>query len=114
MSAGNSIKAMPMITVDISTLNDLTYTEVTSGGLPEALSSMRFLNDSNINIKMSYDGITDHDIIASLSANYAITPQLFATPANYVAAFAKGTKIYLKLTNMPGFSNLYIIGYYQK
>jgi hypothetical protein len=112
MSAGNSIKAIPMITVDTSTLNDVTYTEVTSGGLSEALGILRFYNANSRDIILSYDGITAHDIIAGTSI-YPITTQLMATPANFVAAFKKGTQIYLKLTSAPGFGNLYIVGYYQ-
>lgn len=114
MSAGNSLKAMPMITFDTNTLNDVTYTDITSGGLPQAVSILRFVSDNARNILLSYDGVTDHDIIVGLAGNYTITPQLTATPANYVAAFAKGTKIYLKLTNMPGVGNIYISGYYQQ
>lgn len=112
MSAGNSLKAMPMITIDTSTLNDVTYTEVTSGGLPEALGILRIVNDNTRKILLSYDGVTDHDILVGFNV-YSMTPQLTATPANYVAAFPKGTKIYLKLTSLPGVANVYIIGYYQ-
>ena len=114
MSAGNSLKAMPMITIDSSTLDDVTYTDVTSGGLPQAMSLLRFTSGNSREVFISYDGVTDHDVIYPLSSTYVLTPQLTATPANYVAAFPKGTKIYLKLTSMPGVGQLHVIGYYQK
>ena len=141
MSAGNSIKAMPMMIVDTFTLNDATvfsmHSQVlkialiglvflsvicanvanvysASGGLLQAVSILRFVSDNPRSILLSYDGVTDNDIIVGLAGNYTITPQLGATPANYVATFSKGTKIYLKLTSMPGLGNLYISGYYQQ
>lgn len=114
MSAGNTIKAMPMITVDTSTLNDATYTDVTSGGLPFAVPFIRFTNSNTRDILLSFDGVTEHDVVWGGAANYSIQIQQLSTPANYVAALPKGQRIFLKLTSMPGVGNLYIVGYYQK
>jgi len=114
MSAGNSIKAMPVITVDTSTLNDATYTEVTSGGLPFPIDILRFTSSNARNVLLSFDGVTNHDVIVGLSGNYTITPQLFASPSGYKASFSKGTKIFLKLTSAPGVGDINIIGYYQR
>jgi hypothetical protein len=116
MSAGNSLKAMPMIEVDSSTLNNTSYTEITSAdGLPFALSFIHIYSASTQNILLSYDGITDHDIIPALENIPYFSPQDAATPNNYVALFSKGTRIYLKkFTAATPIGFIFFAGYYQR
>lgn len=113
MSAGkNVLKPLPMLIVDAFTLNDLTWTEVTSGGIAEAVKMVHFFSYAT-NVFVSYDGVTAHDIIRGSTSMPYFSPQMAATPAGYVSLFAKGTKIYLKLTDAaPGVNNIYIAMYY--
>lgn len=112
MSAGNTLKVMPMIKVNSFTdLNAVTWTDVTSGGLQEALGRLYIITGSSL-VFVSYDGVTTHDIVAN-GYPREIIPQLSATPTNNVATFPKGMKIYLKLDSAPGVGNVYIVGYYQ-
>lgn len=113
MSAGNAIKVMPMIVVDAFSLNDVTWTEVTSsGGLSEAVRMIHFFSRATTAL-VSYDGVTEHDIIPGGFSIPFFSPQMSANPPNFVTTFSKGTKIYLKLTDSaPGVNNIYIALYY--
>ena len=114
MSAGNSLKAMPMITVDTSTLNNTSYIDVTSGvGLLYPISLLHIYNATAQDILISYDGTHDADVAATKVSSY-INFQQAATPNNFLSLLPQGTKIYLKLTTSSGSGDLYISGYYQK
>ena len=114
MSAGNSLKSMPMITVDTSTLNDSTYTDVTSGlGLLYPVSLFHIYNATAQDILISYDGTTANDIAPTKTSSYT-NFQLSATPNNFLSLLPKGTRIYLKLTSASDTGNIYISGYYQR
>lgn len=112
MSAGNTLKAMPMITVDASTISEVSYTEVTPpGGLPVPLTILFVYNDSSVYYLLSYDGVTDHDILTG--GGSATTAPLSASPNNWVSKFPKGLKIFLKAKNSGAIGEIYIRGFYQ-
>ena len=113
MSAGNALKALPMIIVDTSTLNNLTYTEVTpSGGITHNIARLYVLSNCTRDIIVSYDGVTAHDVWNKLIPLEFI-PQLSATPTNYVSVLSRGTRFFLKTSDaLPG-GQLYVVMYYQ-
>jgi hypothetical protein len=114
MSAGNSLKSMPMITVDTSTLNNTSYIDITSGvGLLYPISLLHIYNATTADILISYDGATADDVAAAKVSSY-VNFQLSATPNNFLSLLPKGTRIYLKLTAASSTGDLYIAGYYQK
>jgi hypothetical protein len=113
MSAGNALKPMPMLIIDTSTLNNLTYTEVTpSGGFTHAIALIHAISNSTRDVIVSYNGTTAHDIIAS-NSQVNFVPQASATPNNNVALLPKGTKLFFKTSGALAGGLLYLATYYQ-
>lgn len=82
-------------------------------GLPQATSILRFVNTSGVNILISYDGITGHDVIPSYST-VELSLQQNMQPGSSRCAFYKGMPIYVAYELGAGKGgDLYIISYYQ-
>jgi hypothetical protein len=108
--ARNTILAITRITFATGDLTAM-YQAINGGGFSHPLVILRFVNASNNNIDISFDGITDHDIIPGL-AQYTLNNQANSVPNSNVALFRKGTKVFVKsTTNAAG--SLWLVGYYQ-
>jgi hypothetical protein len=113
MSAGNSLKPMPMIVVNSGILNAVTFTKITTGnGLAHAPVMIHVVSRSSDDIELSFDGVTAHDLIVS-GQSFLFTQQ-GSTPPNNICLLPKGTHIYLRLLNAPGAGLLYFATYYQQ
>lgn len=94
-----------MIHFDSSTLTG-GYDLVNEDGLEEACYLLRVINDSGLDVIVSFDGAHDHDYVRTSDSL-----QIYAIPSYDRSNFAKGTKVYLKGTADQG--NIYLSGYYK-
>lgn len=72
---------------------------------------LRIINDSNVDIEVSYDGVNSHDFIPAndkLELNF----QANASPNNFVSMLRKGAKVYVN--GSPGTGHIYLAVYYQE
>ena len=106
--AANSIKAIELISLNTNTLTG-NY-DLLSSGLPNACILLRFINDSNRDLYVSYDGSTAHDYIVA-GTQVAYNVQTNSLPQAYVAMFKEGLPIYVMGT-AGGTGYIYVSGYY--
>ncbi len=107
MAVRNSVLAIPLAAVNANTFNG-TYQLV--GGLPQACFMLRFINNTTEDVLISYDGVTDNDVVIH-DTTAQLDPQANSQPNNFICVFPKGMTIYLKAAN--GTGEFYIAGYYQ-
>lgn len=104
----NFIKAIPMASLDSATLAG-AYLPV-SAVLSEAVLILRIINDSNVDVTISYDGgVTDHDYVRT-NTSLTINAQTNSTLPGNRAMFRKGLLIYVK--GGAGQGSIYVAGYY--
>lgn len=110
----NYIQAIPLQSMTIATLVDPSLWYVfDASGIPEACAFIRFINVSDTNVFVSYDGITDADYIpADSTVELNFQENALIKPGS-VALLKKGTKIYLQGTAGPKGGTVYLAGYFQ-
>lgn len=108
MAVRNSISAIALAAVNANTFNG-TYQLV--GGIPHACFMLRFINNTNEDVLISYDGVTDNDVIVH-GTTAQIESQTNSQPNNFTCLFPKGMQIWVKAAN--GAGEFYIAGYYQQ
>jgi hypothetical protein len=103
----DSIKALPMVTVDAATIG-VAYVSLNPPGFAHPVVYYTVVNDSSEPLFISYDGVTDHDI-----ANYELFffSQMANVPNNRVAMLPQYTQIYGRYL-VPTTGNIYISAYY--
>jgi hypothetical protein len=106
--ASNSVKALELSTFDAAALTS-SYQSMNAPGLAEACFMIRIVNNSNVAITVSYDGITDNEYVAPTSPA-KLGFQQNAQPAAYVALLPKFTQVYVKGT--AGTGTIALSGYY--
>lgn len=109
---GNAVKSTYMTHFDTAAITG-DYQPLYETGLDEACFMIRIENASNVNILISFDGITDHEYLA-LGDSLSLPVQVLSLPSGQVSKFRKGTKVYIKDPHpkLPGTGNIYFIGYY--
>lgn len=107
MAVRNSVAAIPIGSVNANTFNGAYHL---IGGLPQACFMLRFINSTDEDVTISYDGVTDNDVVIR-GTTAQIEPQTNSQPNNFICVFPKGMTIYVKGANGTGF--FYIAGYYQ-
>lgn len=108
MAITNTIAAIERADFNTNTLTggfDVAYL-----GLPQAISILRIVNDSNRDIAISYDGSHAHDFVAANSV-VQLPFQSNNRPASKISQLPKGTNIYVKGA-AGGTGYVYIAGYY--
>lgn len=110
MSVGDRIKAIPMVTFDTATLAG-AYLPINPAGLPQACSSVTVRNDSNRVLAISYDGVTQHDILPDGEILGFMPAQILSQPTNNRCLWPKGLRIYVSAA--AGIGNVYLTGFYQ-
>jgi hypothetical protein len=68
------------------------------------------VNDSDIGLEISYDGVTQHDFVSSKSVAL-LEPQTNSQPNNRTALFPKGFTVWVN--GDAGTGVVYLAGYYQ-
>lgn len=111
MAVKNSIAAIPYATFDTATLT-ANFQLVNGTGLAKACFLLRLINTSGVDIIISYDGVTNHDLISSASIN-TLPFQSNSQPQNNMALMALGTQIWVKQRTAAGAGAFVVAGYYQ-
>jgi hypothetical protein len=109
MAIKNIVYPIPMITINSTTFTG-SYQIFNIGGLPEACSLIKIVNRSTVDVKISLDGITDHDVCPSGSIvlyDFQSNHQL----ENEVALMRKGQDLFIE--GNPGTGNVYLVGWFQ-
>lgn len=114
MAVKNSIQAIPLISFNTA---GLTANYQLIGKLDSYCSILRITNLGDQPMLLSFDGVTDHEVIPAFDTFPTIVElqvQANAQPNSYAAAFSKNTPIYVKWqAGFVGMGILYISGYYQ-
>lgn len=110
MAVKNSVKAIELQDIDAATLTAL-YQPINPAGLTEACFLLRIINASNVRVFISYDGVTNNDVLAP-NTSIDVQAQANAQPQNYVAKFAQGLIISASAV-APGVGAIYVTGYFQ-
>lgn len=107
----NSVKANTFTSFDATLLTN-NY-QVCDPGLPRASFTLRIVNTCHQAVKISYDGITDHDVVLGLSENQL--PLSFnSCVSSNIAVLPVGSPVYLAYTlGVPKSGYIYVISYYQ-
>ena len=84
------------------------FTAINADGLDESCHIIRFCNDTDTDVTISYDGVTNHEYLKT--GNSLLIYAMFAKAR---AAFRKGSVMYAKGTAGQS-GNLYLSGYYQE
>lgn len=106
----NRLQAITLGTFNAAALA-AAYKPIYAGGLPHALALLRITNKSNVDIIISYDGITDNDYI-TIDSTFFLPAQMNAQPQNQVMYIPAGTMLSVKQATVPGIGTIYISGYY--
>lgn len=85
------------------------YTAVNAGGTEDSLIILRIINASNTTVIISYDGVTDHDILI-MNTDVLYNLQSNSEPQNFVYRLKKGTTFYVRGT--AGIGSIYFSGWY--
>ncbi len=107
----NYVSSVEMIHFDALTLDPVNYQPIDAVGLDAACTVMRMVNDSDANVFISLDGVTDHDYLQS-GDNITFNFQLNSQCNNHASKIRNRAKVYVR-GNAPKFAgNIYLIGYY--
>lgn len=108
MAAKNIVLPILLSSFDTLTL-DVPFQLITAG-LPASCTILRFINNSDRDITISYDGVTAHEFLP-LESELTLNFQSNSQPSGLVSCMPARTKIYASgLTLGTGF--LYLAGYY--
>lgn len=110
MSAKNTVQAIPLTSIGSAALT-ANYQPINPNGLPEACFLIRIATTSSTTVTLSYDGVTDHEIVIFGDDAIVLPFQTNSRPNSNVALIAAGTVVYAKGT--AGTGRIYLSGYYQ-
>ena len=106
-SSSNKILAQTIQSFDSSTLSGSLQLAATLD-FPTRL--LRIINESNVPVIISYDGVHGHDVVLANSAAQIPFAEL-GLAGNYSASMAAHTNIYV--TGATGMGNIIFVAYYQ-
>ena len=95
MPAKDAVWSLDLDHFDASTLT-YNYQLVSDTGLSAPCFLFRIINSSTAFIVISYDGVSDHECLPA-GETLNVDFQTNSRPANWVANFKKGQKIWLKM-----------------
>ncbi len=110
MAVKNSVNAIELFGLSSAVMDTDEYQSISDTGLPFPCFLVRIINNSDEDVTVSYDGVTDNDFIPQ-GTTLQLPLQTNSQPNNNIALIAKGTKVYLK--GSPGSGDVYLAGYYQ-
>lgn|SRR5574338_415207 len=109
MAVRNTVMAIPYQTRAAASFNGAFQT--LGSPLTEACFLIRIVNDTDVDVSISYDGTTPHDYVRT-NETATLSFQNNAQPNNYIANLPKGTQVYVRGT--AGNGNIYVVGYFQQ
>lgn len=101
-------RALPFVNIDAATLSGV-YQPLNAPGFAYPIVYMRIVNRSNVDLQLSYDGVTTHDYIMADSETMWMPP-ICSLPNNKAAAFPAYTTLYGICASATG--HIYIAAYY--
>ena len=107
----NFIQALALDSIDSATFTGALQA-INPAGNTEACVILRIINDSDVDIEVSYDGITDHDYIRA-GETLILDFQTNAQPNSKISKLKKGTVVWVASTTGAGTGLVYLAGYYQ-
>lgn len=111
MANSSSVKAITLTDLDTATLAG-GYVSLNPNGLEEACFKIIIINASNIELAISYDGSTAHDLVRPTSER-VLDFQSNAGPNGQVALMKKGQIISVGSAVGAGKGFVTLVGYYQ-
>jgi hypothetical protein len=109
MAVKNSVQAITLQSFDVSGLV-AGFQTIDATGLPEPCLMIRFINDSDTEVIVSYNGTDDQEYVLS-NDDVTLNFQTNSQPSNNMALLAKGTQIYVR--GVAGTGDFILVGYYQ-
>lgn len=110
MALTSTVKAISLSSFDTAGLA-AGYNVINASGLSHSCFLLRIINESNIDIGISYDGVSTADFVLSDSV-LTLNFQANSGPSGCNCVMAKGTKIYITAP-AAGVGLVYLTGYYQ-
>lgn len=111
MALKNTVNAIELFGISSVVMDSNAYQPISNVGLPFPCFLVRIINNSDEDVTVSYDGVTDHDFVAQ-KTTLQLPLQANSQPSSYVALMGKGTMIYVKGTSGDG--DVYLAAYYQQ
>lgn len=113
--AGSSFDPIPRQQIDASSLTT-SYQVFEINGLGDEAQIFKMLNNSNVDVDISYDGVVDHDIIP---AGGAFILDFTANKERTYGSLRNRQLVYIKVTDddsaiSPKTKKIYICGYTQR
>lgn len=109
MAVKNSVQALELRSFNVAGLL-AGFQTVYTPGLDHPCFMLRFINDSNTDVIVSYDGVIDHEYVL-LGTDLTLSFQTNSQPNNKAALMAKGTQIYVR--GAAGVGSFIVVGYFQ-
>ena len=111
MAVINRVYANAYSSLDATLLN--IFFQMISPGLDEPCFMLKFVNSSNVNILISYDGIYPNDVVPA-SSQVVLPFQKNSRTKSDIALMKRGIPIYVAAEEHPGKTGyIHVISYYQ-
>lgn len=111
MGVKSTIYHIPMTSIDSSTLSG-SYQAINTGGTPQACTIFKIINNSTVDVTISFDPTLVAGGDFAPSKSFAIIDaQAAKQPENDLSTLAQGTTVYVK--GSAGVGSIYLVGYYQ-
>ena len=111
MTVRNSVYALEYYTIDTAGLAAGVWSPVNAPGFEYPVFLLRLVNDSAVDVFVSYNGTTFNDFVPA-NESVQLSFQTNAQPTNFAALMAKNTIVYV--SGNAGVGTFYVIGYAQK
>lgn len=109
MAFKNKVLPIPLTSIDSATFTGAYQLLSGAAGITNPAIMLQLINNSNIGVTVSYDGVADHDFVRAAS-DRQLNFQSNASPQNFGASLAQGTKIYVKAAAGAGL--VFLSGFY--
>lgn len=113
MAVNDRVRCLTYDAIDATSVTG-SFKPINAGGLLYPCFLLRLVNNSNIDVTISYDGVADNDILPA-GKELNLPSQGNSQPNNFRALFATGTVIYASGdgSGMGVTGRIYVTGYYQ-
>jgi hypothetical protein len=105
----NKVLPIPLSSIDSATFTGAYQLLSGAAGITNPAIMLHIVNNANVPITISYDGTNDHDFLLA-ATDRELNFQSNASPQNYAAVLAQGTKVYVK--GAAGVGLVYLSGWY--
>lgn len=109
--AQDRVRALVLSSFDTATASG-TLQQMNTGGLDEACTFLHLVNNSSVDVLISFDGVNNHFFLQS-STQLSLPAQTNSQPTNYRQMFAKGMGVWVASnTGGAGTGSIYLSGLY--